>query len=170
MKMGVIEQTPQSTHAAEEKITVLEELINPLRQSVLVEPETVYVPTCLGVLSHWPWYDFLKDWLCLVASSIQHADFDRFPFERHVIFQLFKKTYLLSLSRCAINLIHEIPLPPPGKLEITVPFGSHKLYISRPPINTPQILKNVSACNSVGCDAFSSSPFPYSLVLLLPVI
>jgi hypothetical protein len=82
MKMGVIEETPQSTHAAEETITVLEELINPLRQSVLVEPESVYVPTCLGVLSRWPWYDFLKDWLCLVANSIQNSDFERFPFER----------------------------------------------------------------------------------------
>ncbi len=82
MKMGVIEETLQSTHAAEETITVLEELINPLRQSVLVEPESVYVPTCLGVLSRWPWYDFLKDWLCLVANSIQNSDFERFPFER----------------------------------------------------------------------------------------
>ena len=132
MKLGVIEQTTQSTHAAEEKITVLEELINPLRQSVLVEPETVYVPTCIGVLSRWPWYDFLKDWLCLVVSSIQRSDFERFPFER-----------------CAINLIHEIPLPPPGKLEISVPFGSQKLYISRPPINTPQLLRNVNILDNV---------------------
>ncbi|KAJ3367898.1 hypothetical protein HDU91_000999 [Kappamyces sp. JEL0680] len=127
MRHGAAEYTPLLTHAAEEKIDVLEQLLTPLRQSVLMESENIYIPTCLGVLSRWPWYDLLKDWLSLVVLTIQSTEFDRFPFER-----------------CVVNLIREVPLPPPGKLEIAIPFGMYKLYCSRPPINTPQVFKNYS--------------------------
>ncbi len=75
--------SPIKQSIAEEKIVVLEELIKPLRNSVLVEPDTIYTPTCIGVISKWPWYDLLHDWLCLVGKHIKEADFDRFPFERY---------------------------------------------------------------------------------------
>lgn len=82
MKLGAVEDSRELSHEAEETINVLEELISPLKQSVLVEPESVRVPTCIGVLSRLPWYDLLKDWLCLVANAIQSSSFERFPFER----------------------------------------------------------------------------------------
>ena len=82
MKHGGMENTLVLSDAAEEKIDVLEQLLTPLRQSVLVEPESIYIPTCIGVLSRWPWFDFLKDWLSLLVNAIQAVDFERFPFER----------------------------------------------------------------------------------------
>ena len=85
MKHGAVENNLLLTNAAEEKIDVLEQLLTPLRQSVLVEPDNIYIPTCIGVLSRWPWFDLLKDWLSLLMQAIQTADFERFPFERFLI-------------------------------------------------------------------------------------
>ena len=67
---------------SEEKIHVLEELLTPLRNSVLVSVENIYTPTSIGVLSRYPWYDFLKDWLCLLQNDISAAEYEMFPFER----------------------------------------------------------------------------------------
>lgn len=71
----------------EDNINVLEELLTPLRHSVLVAPENIYVPTALGVLSRWPWHDLLKDWLCLVVKNIHETEFEMFPFERYIQFK-----------------------------------------------------------------------------------
>jgi hypothetical protein len=122
------ESTKEEEQNAEEMINMLEELISPLRESVLVDVDNLYLPTCIGVISKWPWYTLLKDWLCLLSLAIQESVGDVFPFERYVI-----------------NLIEETPLPPPGKLEISIPFGSFSLYCSRPPLNTCQLVKNVKS-------------------------
>lgn len=42
-----------------------------------------------------------------------------------------------------MNLIHEIPLPPPGKLELSVNIGQLQLFVSRPAVNTISALQNV---------------------------
>jgi hypothetical protein len=111
----------------EEMINILEELIAPLRQNVLVNSDTIYVPSCIGVISKYPWYDLLKDWLVLLNWAVQEAEFD-FPLERYVI-----------------NFMQEIPLPPPGKLEIAIQFSSYTLYCSRPPLNACPLIKNVKS-------------------------
>ncbi|KAI8896627.1 AEX-3 domain-containing protein [Globomyces pollinis-pini] len=125
---GMEDSGGESVALVEEKIGVLEELIKPMKKSILVDTDNVFVPTCLGILSRFPFYDLLKDWLSHLMGSIIEAEFERYPFER-----------------CVINLIHEIPLPPPGKLEIGISIHNHILYGSRPPINTIPILKNYSS-------------------------
>jgi hypothetical protein len=111
---------------SKDMIGVLEELLTPLRTHMLMDTESIFVPSCTGVISKWPWYDLLKDWLSLLNSAIQENGFNLFPFERYVI-----------------NLIEETPLPPPGKLELGISFGSFTLYCSRPPLNSCPLLKNV---------------------------
>jgi hypothetical protein len=113
----------------EETILVLEELLVPMKSSLLVEAENTFEPVCLGVLSRWPWYNFLHDWLCLLVKNVQEG-VEPYPFER-----------------CVINLIHEIPLPPPGKLELSIPFENYTLYCSRPPLNSSPVIKNVIESN-----------------------
>jgi hypothetical protein len=43
-----------------------------------------------------------------------------------------------------INLIEEVPLPPPGRFEIGLTINSRPLFFSRPPINQVPLLKNVN--------------------------
>jgi hypothetical protein len=124
-------ETPETKSAIEETILVLEELLVPLKSTVLVDAENSYEPVCLGVLSKWPWYNLLHDWLCLVVKNLQESG-GSFPFERY-----------------AVNLVHEIPLPPPGKLELSIPFEHYTLYCSRPPLNSSPVIKNVSFINLV---------------------
>lgn len=50
-------------------------------------------------------------------------------------------------NRYIVNLIHEIPLPPPGKLEVSISIGELKLYCSRPPVNAIPLLQNVITQN-----------------------
>lgn len=82
MKMGIIASDKDSIHVTEETIQCLEELIIPLRQTVLVDVEGIYIPTCLGVIGRWPWYDLFKDWLCLLLSEVENPNGRRFPLER----------------------------------------------------------------------------------------
>ncbi|KAJ1344288.1 hypothetical protein BSLG_001428 [Batrachochytrium salamandrivorans] len=89
----------------EEKVAIYEELLTPLKQTILANMDHVYVPRCLGLLSHWPWYSLFKDWLCELVRMIRDPNGS--------------KAYA-PLERCIVNIIHEIPLPPPGKLEIVV--------------------------------------------------
>ncbi|KAJ8331147.1 hypothetical protein QVD99_005806 [Batrachochytrium dendrobatidis] len=115
--------------AEEEKVCIYEELLTPLKQTILANLEHVYVPRCLGLLSHWPWYNILKDWLCELVRMVRNAD---------------SLHGYIPLERCIVNIIHEIPLPPPGKLEIVINIGDQQLHCSRPPVNTIPTLKNFS--------------------------
>ena len=56
---------------AEEKVEFYKNLLEPLKNTTLVDQDNVYVPRCIGVLSHWPWHDFLKDWLCEVLKVVR---------------------------------------------------------------------------------------------------
>ncbi|KAI8927250.1 AEX-3 domain-containing protein [Entophlyctis helioformis] len=114
----------------EEKVALYEELLAPLKVTVVVKPEHIYVPRSIGVTSHWPWYALLKDWLCELVRQMRN------PSQRGL--------YYAPLERCVINLLHEIPLPPPGKLEISINIGNVQLHCARPPVNTISILKNFS--------------------------
>ncbi|KAI8826732.1 AEX-3 domain-containing protein [Fimicolochytrium jonesii] len=124
--------TANTLQDVEEKVKLYRDLLAPLT-SLLVDVENVYVPRSIGVLSHWPWHDFLKDWLCEVVR-VMRGDYDECP----------QNKVIAPLERFVINLIHEIPLPPPGKLEISLHVGQLTLYCSRPPVNTISLLKNFS--------------------------
>lgn len=49
-----------------------------------------------------------------------------------------------------INLIEEVPLPPPGRFEIGLTINTRPLFFSRPPINQVPILKNVNIDSRCG--------------------
>lgn len=56
---------------AEEKVALYNDLLLPLKSTIMVDTDQVYEPKCIGLLSHWPWYDLMKDWLCeLLRLSI----------------------------------------------------------------------------------------------------
>ena len=45
--------------------------------------------------------------------------------------------------RYIINFMEEIPLPPPGKLELRISLDSVRLHLSRPPLNCVPVIRNV---------------------------
>jgi hypothetical protein len=67
----------------EELVKMYEEMLLPMRE-LGVSIENLYIPNCIGglnnitkvrgalisVLSHWPWYDLLKDWLCRINQVL----------------------------------------------------------------------------------------------------
>jgi hypothetical protein len=55
---------------ADEKAILYKDQLDHLKQTVLVNSDHVYVPKAIGVLSHFPWHDLLKDWLCSMVYSI----------------------------------------------------------------------------------------------------
>jgi hypothetical protein len=125
-------QTLDEIKTAQENVAVYEEMVGPL-QLYTVTADQVYIPTCIGISSKWPFYDFFGDWLCRVYQSLE-----------------MERGYHDScIERCVINLIKEVPLPPPGKLELAITIQDLSLYYSRPPPNTIPILKNVSSYNLV---------------------
>ena len=118
----------EEIHRLEEKVAIYEEMMSPLRH-FMVSTENTIVPNAIGLISHFPWYDFFRDWLCklqLLGSSQEE-----------------NKNIFLPLERCVANLIYEVPLPPPGKLEISVHLDGSTFYCSRPPVNSLGQLKNV---------------------------
>ncbi|TPX71796.1 hypothetical protein SpCBS45565_g00951 [Spizellomyces sp. 'palustris'] len=124
--------TEHTIQDAEEKVKLYRDLLAPLN-TLLADAENVYIPRTIGVLSHWPWHDFLKDWLCEVLRVVR-GEYDECPHSKAVA----------PLERFVVNLIHEIPLPPPGKLELSIHVGQLHLCCSRPPVNTISVLKNFS--------------------------
>jgi hypothetical protein len=79
--------------------------------------EVVYIPKCLVLLSHYPFYDIWRKfltqiyWIALVQAPI--------PIERYIA-----------------NFVSEVPLPPLGKVEVKFGFTSKHLWsISRPAVN-----------------------------------
>ena len=120
-----------------EKVNLYHDLLAPMRNSVCFDISKVYVPRCIGVLSHWPWHDLMKDWLCEVfkicgGSTTSGPDLGE---KNHGI--------SIPLERYLVQLLYETPLPPPGKLELEIPVGRMTFYCSRPPVNTISTLKNV---------------------------
>ncbi|KAI9097157.1 AEX-3 domain-containing protein, partial [Phlyctochytrium arcticum] len=124
--------TAHTLQDAEEKVKLYRDLLRPL-DALLADAETVYAPRTIGVLSHWPWHDFLKDWLCEVLR-VTRGDYDDNP----------NGKVLAPLERFVTNLIHELPLPPPGKLELSIHVGQLHFFCSRPPVNSISVLKNFS--------------------------
>ncbi|KAJ1550088.1 hypothetical protein HK096_008806, partial [Nowakowskiella sp. JEL0078] len=119
----------------EEKVALYKDLLAPMRNTVFADPEKIFKPHSIGLLSRWPWYDVMKDWLCEILrlvrgeidDELEKAGKIHLPFERYII-----------------NLLHEVPLPPPGKLELCINIGRLNLYCSRPPVNTISTLQNFS--------------------------
>ncbi len=128
---------------AQEKIHLYEHLLEPLRHSLLLDVECVYAPHVIGVLSRWPCYDLLKDWLCKILLLTKGSGLDEGE----------ELVPVLPLERYLVHFIEEMPLIPPGKLELCIHLGGSNFYISRPPANSISVMKNVGAWG--GCRVVS---------------
>jgi hypothetical protein len=79
--------------------------------------EVVYIPKCLAILSHYPFFDIWRRFLTqLYRITIVEAPL---PIERYIA-----------------NFVSEVPLPPQGKVEVKFAFTTGDLWsIKRPPVN-----------------------------------
>ena len=121
----------------------------------------IFVPKCLVILSQWPFQDFFRDYLCQLVYRLQHGA--RLPLERyaHAVLELrlasghpqrrasgswggASEARGPARSRYLVNLVYEVPLPPPGRIEVEVTLDDVKLYLSRPPLNSIGVVQNVS--------------------------
>ncbi|KAI8909818.1 uDENN domain-containing protein, partial [Gorgonomyces haynaldii] len=121
------EEMKEQMDLIHENIHLYEEMMSPL-QPFTFTSENLYVGTAIGVLSQFPFYDFFKDWLCKLHNQMETE------IQTGVISTI--------VERCAINLVSEIPMPPPGRLEIAVHLGASNFYVHRPPVNAISSIKN----------------------------
>ncbi|KXS20787.1 DENN-domain-containing protein [Gonapodya prolifera JEL478] len=92
--------------------------------------EELWCPVVVGVVSRGEWWDAMRDWTAGVAKGVLAG---------HV--------WGVGLERLIQNLVHEVPAPPPGKLEVAwapFPGSGVDLYVSRPPLNRGSLVKNFS--------------------------
>jgi len=79
--------------------------------------EVVYMPKCLVIISHYPFFDIWRRFLT----------------------QLYRITMVeapLPIERYIANFVSEVPLPPQGKVEVKFAFTTGDLWsIKRPPVN-----------------------------------
>ena len=61
-----LEEIAQERSDAKEKLALYSELLQPIKLGVL-DKSSLWVPKCIGIISHLPWHDVLKDWLCAVV-------------------------------------------------------------------------------------------------------
>ncbi|CAH1758796.1 14217_t:CDS:10 [Entrophospora sp. SA101] len=119
---------------AEDKLDLYLQLLEPIKLGVF-DSTKLWLPKAIGIVSHFPWHDILKDWLCAVVmpmvDSLKENNHNRL------------KTRL-PLERYIVNLVHEIPLPPPGKAQVAISVNDMTLFCSRPALNQKPILKDVA--------------------------
>ncbi|CAG8503397.1 8699_t:CDS:10 [Funneliformis mosseae] len=128
-----LEELRKEREDAEDKLVLYNELLQPIKLGVL-DKNSLWIPKCIGIVSHIPWHDVLKDWLCAVAMPMVEDLKERndpikslVPLERHII-----------------NLVHEIPLPPPGKLQVAFSVNDMTFFCARPALNQIPIMKDFS--------------------------
>lgn len=83
--------------------------------------QMVYVPKCLTIISHWPFFDVFKQFL----KFIYQASLTPSP---------------LPLERFICNFVDEIPLPPPGCLSVVFKLDQQEFTLLRPPPNKIDII------------------------------
>lgn len=64
-----LEEIEMEKADAKEKLALYNELLQPIKLGVL-DNSNLWVPKCIGIISHLPWHDILKDWLCAVAMPM----------------------------------------------------------------------------------------------------
>lgn len=115
----------------QENIELYKELLEPVKMGVCTAEE-VWVPKSIGLLGRMPWIDLYSDWIRILLDNIVGVGGHKNG----------KPT--IDIESTVINLIEEVPLPPPGRFEIGLTINGRPLFFSRPPINEVPILKNVS--------------------------
>uniref|UniRef100_A0A7S2Y961 UDENN domain-containing protein n=1 Tax=Entomoneis paludosa TaxID=265537 RepID=A0A7S2Y961_9STRA len=85
--------------------------------SSVVHSDIAYLPKCLVVLSHYPFFDLWRKFLLQ-------------------IYRIALVEAPLPIERFIANFVSEVPLPPPGKVEVRFGFTAHEIWsIRRPPNN-----------------------------------
>ncbi|CEP14755.1 hypothetical protein [Parasitella parasitica] len=115
-----------------ENMGLYKELLEPVKMGVCTADD-VWVPKCIGLLARMPWMDLFSDWIRILLDNIVGVGGHR---------NSIKPT--IDIETTVINLIEEVPLPPPGRFEIGLTINKRPLFFSRPPINQVPILKNFS--------------------------
>ncbi|OZJ02123.1 hypothetical protein BZG36_04744, partial [Bifiguratus adelaidae] len=138
-EMNILERQNALTgiKESEEKLALYRELFKEVEWAAFDPSDpahTIWVPKCLGVVSSMPWFDVLSDWCRIAVHETLGPENRRGDF-------IARKVLLES---AVVNLIEEIPIPPPGKYEISMTVAQQTLYLSRPAINQVRSLKNFS--------------------------
>ncbi|CAO3682152.1 unnamed protein product [Rhizopus stolonifer] len=121
----------ERVRSCQENIDLYMELLEPVKMAVCAAKD-IWVPKSIGLLGRMPWIDLYGDWLRIVLDNVVGVSGYR------------HNTPLIDIESAIVNLIDEVPLPPPGRFEIGLTINSRALFFSRPPINQVPILKNFS--------------------------
>ncbi|KAF8942943.1 hypothetical protein BGZ47_005957 [Haplosporangium gracile] len=117
---------------SEEKLSLLQDQMKPWKR-MFVDAEDAWIPRCVGLVSALPYHYLLRDWLLgvVVACSggVDHPgmSLSSLPLERYVK-----------------NIIHEVGVPPFGKMEIGITINNRMIFATRPALNSVPIVKNFS--------------------------
>ncbi|KAL9544184.1 hypothetical protein MBANPS3_007762 [Mucor bainieri] len=125
-------ETEERIRTCHENIGLYKELLEPVKMGVCTADD-VWVPKSIGLLGKLPWMDLFSDWIRILLDNIVGVGGHR---------NNPKPT--IDIESTVINLIEEVPLPPPGRFEIGLTINKRPLFFSRPPINQVPILKNFS--------------------------
>lgn len=123
-------ETEERIKTCQENIDLYKELLEPVKMGVCTADE-VWVPKSIGLLGRMPWIDLYGDWIRILLDNIVGVGGHKNG----------KPT--IDIESAIINLIEEVPLPPPGRFEIGLTINQRPLFFSRPPINQVPLLKNV---------------------------
>lgn len=148
---------------SEEKLYLLEDQMKPWRR-LFVEAEDVWMPRCIGLVSSIPYHYLLRDWLLAVvvacSGGVEHPGMSltSLRLERYESFLFSSADFCSLLLGCfshypflhvsppfsyVRNIIHDVNVPPFGKLEIGITINNRLIYASRPALNSVPIVKNV---------------------------
>lgn len=78
------ESMEDSIHYAEEKIQLFQDLLRPMKTNVLVDTSQIMVPKAIGLLSPWPFYDILSDWLKAMVWTMRNTNMNTTMIERYL--------------------------------------------------------------------------------------
>ncbi|CAO3592405.1 unnamed protein product [Absidia cylindrospora] len=137
--------TKTTTQENLERTKELEELIRTSRESLilyegLLEPvklavctsSRIWVPKSVGFLGGMPWLELYSDWIKILLDSVVGVGGKK------------NNSFSIDVKSAVSNLIHEVPVPPPGRFEIGLSINDRTLYIARPAMNEVPLLKNFS--------------------------
>ncbi|CEG77253.1 hypothetical protein RMATCC62417_12039 [Rhizopus microsporus] len=129
--LGGRQSLEDQVRSCQENMDLYKELLEPVKMAVC-NAECIWVPKSIGLLGRMPWIDLYDDWLRIVLDNV--VGVGGYRHDRPTI----------DIESAIVNLIDEVPLPPPGRFEIGLTINSRPLFFSRPPINQVPILKNFS--------------------------
>ncbi|KAI8377993.1 AEX-3 domain-containing protein [Radiomyces spectabilis] len=121
----------EQLRTCQENVTLYTELLEPVKMAVCTS-DCIWVPKAIGLVSRMPWHDLFGDWLRIMLDSIVGVQGRK------------AKGDHLNIQSAVYNIIREVPLPPPGRFEISLSISQRSLFFSRPSINEVPILKNFS--------------------------